>query len=94
MAQRHLYIACYDIADPKRLRRGLRVLRNYSTGGQKSVFECYLNPTEKRSLVSEIAEVIHPGEDRFLLLRLDARRKVRVLGIAIPPADPAYFYVG
>ncbi len=94
MAQRTLYIACYDVADAKRLKRALHVLRNYSTGGQKSVFECYLTPVEKRTLIAEVAEVIEPSEDRFLLLRLDARRTVRVLGIAIPPADPAYFYVG
>ncbi|MFM8443000.1 MAG: hypothetical protein ACKN9W_06600 [Methylococcus sp.] len=39
-------------------------------------------------------EVIDPAEDRFLLLRLDARRPVHGLGIAIAPTDPAFFYVG
>ena len=94
MSKRSLYIACYDVADSKRLRRALHVLRNYATGGQKSVFECFLTPAEKTTLLMEIAEVIDPTEDRFLLLRLDARRPVRVLGIARPPADPAFFYIG
>lgn len=70
------------------------VLRNYSTGGQKSVFECYLTEAEKRQLLSEVEAVIEPLEDRFLLLRLDARRPVHGLGIAVGPADPAFFYVG
>lgn len=94
MTQRNLYIACYDIADPRRLRRALYVLRNYATGGQKSVFECYLTPAERAALVSEVVEVIDPAADRFLLLRLDARRRVRVLGVGLLPVDPAFFYVG
>jgi CRISPR-associated protein Cas2 len=94
MEKRPLYLACYDISDEARLRKALLVLRNYATGGQKSVFECYLTDTEKRRLVAEVTEVIEPAEDRFLLLRLDPRQAVRVLGIAEPPADPAYFYIG
>jgi CRISPR-associated protein Cas2 len=94
MTQRNLYIACYDIADPRRLRRALHVLRHYATGGQKSVFECYLTRAERAALVSEVAEVIDPAADRFLLLRLDARRRVTVLGIGLLPVDPAFFYVG
>jgi hypothetical protein len=35
-----------------------------------------------------------PAADRFLLLRLDARRQVRVLGIGLLPVDPAFFYIG
>jgi CRISPR-associated protein Cas2 len=94
MTKRPLYIACYDISDARRLRKALKVLRNYATGGQKSVFECYLTAAEKAALVEEVREVIDETEDRFLLLRLDPRMPVRVLGIAEPPADPDYFYVG
>jgi CRISPR-associated protein Cas2 len=94
MTKRSLYIACYDISDARRLRLALHVLRNYATGGQKSVFECFLTETEKRALVGEVREVIDEAEDRFLLLRLDPRKPVRVLGIADLPADPDYFYVG
>lgn len=92
--RRPLYIACYDISDPGRLREGLRVLRNYSTGGQKSVFECFLSDGEKSALLEEVAAVINPLEDRFLLLRLERRAAVRVLGVAEPPVDPEYIYVG
>jgi len=94
MTKRSLYIAAYDIRDDQRLREALKVLRNYSTGGQKSVFECYLSEAEKRALLAEVRTVIDERCDRFLLLRLDPRRKVLVLGIAVPPMDPAYFYVG
>lgn len=93
MAQRALYLAAYDIADPNRLQTALRVLKNYASGGQKSVFECYLNAAERVALVAEIRSVLDLVEDRFLLLPLDGRRAVEVLGIAVAPADPAFYYI-
>jgi len=93
MKNRQLYIAAYDIRDNKRLRLALRVLRGYASGGQKSVFECFLTPAEKKHLLDEIAQVIAP-EDRFFLLRLDARSRVITLGKAVAPQDGAFYYVG
>ncbi len=64
------------------------------SAGRRTVFECFLTDAEKRNLIDEVRGVIDEAEDRFLLLRLDPRQRVRVLGIAVPPADPRYFYVG
>ena len=94
MSRRNLYIAAYDISDSARLRDGLRVLKDYASGRQKSVFECFLSAPEKRILLRQIGAVIDRGEDRFFLLRLDPRGKVRTLGKAVKPEDPAWFYVG
>ena len=94
MQQRQLFLAAYDIASPRRLRRALYILRDYATGGQKSVFECFLSKAERRELLARVDAVIDPEDDRFFLLRLDPRAKTGVLGIAIQPADPAWFYVG
>ncbi|MFM2007763.1 MAG: hypothetical protein RLZZ09_3418 [Pseudomonadota bacterium] len=94
MTTRLLHIACYDVSEDRRLRRALYVLRDYATGGQKSVFECFLTPSEKYELIDRVNEVIDPAEDRFLLLRLDGRRPVHTLGVARPPLDPDFFYIG
>ncbi|ADE15907.1 CRISPR-associated protein Cas2 [Nitrosococcus halophilus Nc 4] len=94
MASRQLYLAAYDIASATRLRQALYCLKKYATGGQKSVFECYLTKTERRKLLREMEGIIDAEEDRFLLLRLDPRSRVRTLGIAVKPVDPAFFYVG
>ncbi len=94
MSKRILYIAAYDICDPRRLREALHVLRGYACGGQKSVFECFLTAAEKRELLVGIRAVMDEGEDRFLLLRLDPRSRVQTLGIAVEPADPDFFFVG
>ena len=63
-------------------------------GGQKSVFECFLTEGERQQLLREIKGVLDVREDRFLLVPVDARREVRVYGVAVPPADPDYYYVG
>lgn len=93
MAERDLWIAAYDVRDPRRLRLALRVLKAYSTGGQRSVFECFLTEAERRRLLAEIQEVLAP-EDSFLLVLLDPRSPVRTLGIGVAPSDPPFFYIG
>lgn len=94
MTQRCLYIAAYDVADPSRLRHALNVAKEFATGGQKSVFECFLTAAERRELIARMREVLEEKEDRFALVRVEPRARPRILGIAVPPADPDYFYVG
>ena len=94
MPDRRLFIAAYDISDAGRLRKALRVLKGYSTGGQKSVFECFLTPAEHQRLCREVDDVIDPGADSFILVPLEERTAVRTLGIAVPPENPSYFYAG
>jgi len=94
MTQRFLHLACYDIAEPRRLIAALKLARAYATGCQKSVHELFLTPAERNHLVEDMSVLIDFDTDRFLLLRLDPRSKVHTLGKAIQPADPDYFYVG
>ena len=68
--------------------------RAYATGGQKSVHECWLLPGELATLKRDLEAVIDPVEDSVLFVRLDPRLKPRTLGIARPPVDPAFFFVG
>lgn len=91
---RRLYLVAYDISDPGRLDRVRDFLKGYSTGGQKSVFECWLTPAEHGEVVETLRGLIEPKEDRVHLVVLDGRTRPHVLGIAVPPADPAFFYVG
>lgn len=94
MSQRALYIAAYDVSDDGRLRAALKVLKGYASGRQKSVFECFLTVAERQDLLAQVRGVLDRYEDRFLLVRLDPRGKVRTLGKAIKPTDPPWFYVG
>jgi CRISPR-associated protein Cas2 len=94
MSTRQLYLAAYDISSNKRLRKALYVLRGYASGGQKSVFECFLTPAEKAQLLEAIAEVIDPKEDRFILLNLIGVSYTHILGKAVLPQDGSFYYVG
>lgn len=82
------------MADPRRLRLALQVAKQYASGGQKSVFECFLTEPERDQMFGEMQELLCPDEDRFLLLRLDSRREVAVLGVGVAPEDPDFYYVG
>jgi CRISPR-associated protein Cas2 len=94
MNGRDLYIAAYDVASQRRLRTVLNLIKRYATGGQKSAYECFLTPAERRNLLSELRSAIQPDEDRVLLIRLDPRSRVHTLGIAEAPHDPPFCYCG
>ena len=94
MKNRHLYIAAYDISCNRRLRKALYVVRGYASGGQKSVFECFLTPAEKAQLLDDVSSIIDPVEDRFILLKLLGAKHIRTLGKAVLPQDGSFFYVG
>jgi CRISPR-associated protein Cas2 len=94
MAQRRLYLAAYDISDPARLRRALEAIKGHASGGQRSVFECFLDEAERRELLADMQGLLDLREDRFMLLPLARAADVRTLGIAVKPVDPDYYYVG
>lgn len=94
MSKRSLFIAAYDVSSPARLRQVHRTIKAYATGGQKSVFECFLTPTERKTLLVQARRLINEKEDRFALLRVEERTAPLLLGVATPPADPSFYYVG
>lgn len=94
LMERTLYIIAYDIRDPRRLSRVSHFLKGYSTGGQRSVYECFLTAGELKFVVSKLGRLIFDGEDRVHIFQLDARSRTHVLGIALQPSDPSFFYIG
>ena len=94
MTRRVLYIAAYDVSEPSRLRKIHHVVKRFATGGQKSVFECFLTPSEREELLAEARALIDEDEDRLALLRVEERARPMLLGIAMPVVDPDFFYVG
>jgi len=94
MPDRQLYVVAYDISEPRRLRKALYILKDYAWGGQKSVFECFLTPTEKYDLCERVRSVIDEEEDSLLAVKIREQELVQGLGIACLPKDEALFYVG
>lgn len=64
------YLVCYDIADPKRLRRVFKTCKNYGAHIQFSVFECDLNSSERQQLESELRDLINHSHDQVLFVSL------------------------
>lgn len=91
---RDLYIIAYDITDERRLNRVRYFLKGYSTGGQKSVYECFLTEGELKFVVSNLKRMIFEAEDRVHIFQMDGRSRTHTLGIALQPKDPSYFYIG
>lgn len=94
MSNRALYIAAYDVSDPTRLRHVHKIVKGYATGGQKSVFECFVTPPERQVLFESVKAAMDPAEDRFALLRVEERTRSILRGIAVPALDPDFYYVG
>ena len=92
--QRTLYIIAYDIIDPNRLDRVRYFLKGYSTGGQKSVYECFLTDGELKYVISNLKRLIFEEGDRVHIFQLDGRTKTHTLGRAVQPKDPSFFYIG
>ena len=91
---RTLYLIAYDITSGKRLNRVRHFLKGYSTGGQKSVYECFLTDGELRYVKKKIERLIREDEDRVHIFTMDGRSRTHTLGIAVQPKDPEYFYIG
>jgi CRISPR-associated protein Cas2 len=94
MPQRDLFLAAYDVTDDARLRLALKCTKEFAVGGQKSAYEVYLTPAERRDFIAAMESVLELAEDRFALIRIEPRSKVYCLGKAVKPADPSFFYVG
>lgn len=94
MPARAFYLVAYDIRDPGRLARVLEVIKGWSTGGQKSVHECWLDPGELAAVERELLAVIDPEVDSLLVFHPESPRAVRTLGIAARPRDEAWMLFG
>ncbi len=92
-ADRSLYLVCYDVSCPRRLRQVHKFLLGYRVGGQKSFFECWLSPAELRSVQAMLAQLIDPAEDRVHIFQLDPRMTCARFGRARAPATGAVLLI-
>lgn len=76
MADEHLYIVTYDIAEPKRWRQVFRTMKGYGHWLQLSVFQCRLNGRRRADLIARLETLIHSTEDHVLILDLGPADRV------------------
>jgi CRISPR-associated protein Cas2 len=83
---------CYDIRDPKRLRRIHKVLKGYGEAWQFSVFFCVLKDIDRVRLQTDLQSQMNLKEDQAMILDLgpnekEARKSVTVIGQPLPEHD-------
>ncbi len=86
---RRCYLVCYDIRDPKRLRRVHKVLKGYGEAWQFSIFFCVLKDIDRVRLQTDLEEQMNQKEDQVLILNLGpnekaARESAKVIGQPLP----------
>jgi len=89
--KRRAYLAAYDIADSKRLRRVAKCLSQVGIRMQYSLFYLPLSVAERVGLLRELADLIDPNEDDVRLYPLPKRGKMTLLGREPFPDDMALF---
>ena len=89
---RSCYLVCYDIREPKRLKRVHRVMKGYGEHWQYSIFFCVLKDIDRVRLQSDLEEQMNLKEDQTMLLDLgpnekEAREAATVIGQPLPEQD-------
>jgi CRISPR-associated protein Cas2 len=95
MNMRHLFLVCYDVRNPKRLRTVHRRMKGFGEPLQYSVFLCDLDDKALLWLRSLLEEEMNLAEDRAVIANLGpaegvAQERLAFLGESVPlPAHQA-----
>ena len=82
------YLVCYDISNPKRLRKVAKICEDFGYRRQLSVFLVRVSATEFVRLRTRLYEAVNLDEDQVLFLPLCGKCSggIEALG---RPTDPA-----
>lgn len=83
------YLVCYDIADPKRLRKVAKICEDFGYRKQLSVFLVRVSATDFVRLRTRLYDVIHLEDDQVLFLPLCGKccTGMEAIGRPTEPAD-------
>jgi CRISPR-associated protein Cas2 len=78
------YLVCYDISDPKRLRKVATVCEDFGYRKQYSVFLCRLSATDLVRLRSRLYDMINLTQDQVLFVPMCAKCVNQIEAIGRP----------
>lgn len=89
---RRCYVVCYDIREPKRLRRVHKLMKAFGEAWQYSVFYCTLKAIDRVRMENALREILNLRQDQVLILDLGAneeaaRESSTFMGPGMPEAE-------
>lgn len=83
------YLVCYDISDPKRLRKVAKICEDFGYRRQFSVFLVRVSATEFVRLRTRLYDAVNPNDDQVLFLPLCGKccTGIEAIGRATDPAE-------
>lgn len=66
------WLVCYDVRDPKRLRKTAKHMEGYGERVQYSIFRCWLTPKQVQCLRWELTQIL-AAEDDVLVIPICGR---------------------
>lgn len=73
-----VYLVCYDICDPKRLRRTFKLMKQFGDHVQLSVFVCRLSDRKRNDLELLLKRIIKPEDDQVLIFGIGSERNFKI----------------
>jgi CRISPR-associated protein Cas2 len=89
---RRCYLVCYDIRDPKRLRRVHKLMNGFGEPWQYSVYFCVLKEIDRVRMQSELETEMNLKEDQALVIELGddesrSREAATTIGRSLPKQE-------
>jgi CRISPR-associated protein Cas2 len=86
---RRCYLVCYDIRDPKRLRRVHKTMKGYGESWQYSVFFCVLKDIDRVRMQTDLEAHMNLRDDQALIIDMGSdeeasREATTTVGQALP----------
>ncbi len=88
------YLICYDICDPKRLGKVLRLMKDHGLHVEYSVFHCSLTWPELQTMKRDLLRLIDDEKDDVRIYPLPEKVKVMKIGIGARIPDGVDLFVG
>ncbi len=65
-----IYMICYDIADPKRLKKASHTLEDYGIRTQYSFFQCEISNEKAKELIKILLSIVDEKKDSLFIYPL------------------------
>jgi len=84
-----LYVIAYDIEENSTRIKVANTLKSFGERVQRSVFECWLTPSELEELKRRLKKLINPENDSIRIYTPCGQ--VQILGFGEPTSAPSFY---